>query len=63
MERIKRKFVIGFLFSVVAIFVNIMIKGYNHLEIIASELGFNFIVFFLIGYVILGNIFGNKKIV
>ncbi|MGY5353729.1 hypothetical protein [Wenyingzhuangia sp. IMCC45467] len=61
MERIKKKVFIGLIFAVMAVLVNVGVKVYNNLDLIAKDLGFNFILFFLIGYVVLGNLFANKK--
>lgn len=62
MERVKRKAFIGLVFSIMAVLVNVLVKTYNKVDLIIQDLGFNFVLFFLIGYVILGNLFANKKV-
>ena len=65
MNKITKKIIIGFLFAFVAIIVNILMKYYQNLgtgiQNNLEEIGFNFIIFFLIGYVILGNLLATKK--
>ncbi len=65
MENIKIKIIIGFLFSVFATLVNTLFKYHSDLLNLMGEnlksIGTNFIIFFLIGYVVLGNVLGAKK--
>ncbi len=65
MNIIKKKIVIGLLFSIIAILVQVFVKyATNSLESILSNLssiGINFVIFFLIGYVILGNLLAAKN--
>jgi len=65
MEKIKSKFFIGFLFSIFATLVNVVFKYHSDFIHLISEniksIGINFVLFFLIGYVVLGNLLGTKN--
>lgn len=65
MERIKKKFIVGFVFAIAASIVSVLIKYNENLwELIkfnVEAIGLNFVIFFLVGYVLLGNLFVIKK--
>lgn len=65
METIKKKLIIGVIFSLFATLVNILFKYHSDLLNLVtqniSNIGVNFILFFLIGYVVLGNLLVAKK--
>ncbi|NIJ45554.1 hypothetical protein FHR24_002022 [Wenyingzhuangia heitensis] len=65
MEKVKNKLLIGFLFSVITTLANSLFKYHSDFFNLVSgnikSIGFNFIIFFLIGYVVLGNILVAKK--
>lgn len=65
MNNIKKKFLIGLLFSLFATVVSTLFKYYSdYLNLVMQNkenIGLNFLIFFLIGYVILGNLLATKK--
>ncbi|MGY5351290.1 hypothetical protein ACXGQW_01745 [Wenyingzhuangia sp. IMCC45533] len=65
MNTIKNKAIIGFIFSVFATLVSSLFNHYfsslNHIIANANRIGINFMIFFLIGYVVLGNLLVRKK--
>ncbi|ANW95924.1 hypothetical protein AXE80_06360 [Wenyingzhuangia fucanilytica] len=66
MEKIKRKFFVGIIFAVAASLVSVLVNYHSNLwELVkynAESIGLNFLLFFLAGYVLLGNLFANKKV-
>lgn len=65
MERVKRKIIIGVIFALAASLVSILIQYHENLwELIqhnSETIGFNFLLYFLAGYVLIGNLFTNRK--
>lgn len=65
MDKIKRKFFIGVLFSLFATIVNTLFKYradyLNLLKENIEAIGLNFLIFFLIGYIVLGNLLAPKN--
>ena len=65
MNKIKNKLIVGLLFASFAILIQTLFKYHtDYLKLIIqnkNEVGLNFIIFFLIGYVVLGNLFATKK--
>ena len=65
MNKIKNKLIVGFLFASFAIIVQTLFKYHtDYFNLVIEnkkQVGLNFVIFFLIGYVILGNLFATKK--
>ncbi|MDO3695776.1 hypothetical protein QVZ41_13080 [Wenyingzhuangia sp. chi5] len=65
MERVKKKLFIGIIFAISASLVSVLIQYHENLwELIqynSETIGFNFLLYFLVGYVLIGNLFANKK--
>lgn len=62
---IQKKLIVGLIFALAATVVSILIKYNQNLwELIkynAQTIGLNFLLFFLVGYVLLGNLFLTKN--
>ena len=65
MNKIKNKLIVGVLFASFAIIVQTLFKYHvDYFNLVMEhkkQVGLNFVIFFLIGYVILGNLFATKK--
>ncbi|GGF69888.1 hypothetical protein [Wenyingzhuangia marina] len=65
MERVKRKIIIGVIFALAASLVSVLIQYHQDFwELVkfnANTIGLNFLLYFLAGYVLIGNLFTNKK--
>lgn len=65
MNKIKNKLVIGFIFALFASLAQTLFKYHqdylNQIVVHKNQIAFSFLIFFLIGYMIIGNLSNNKN--